>query len=307
MFAGKSGAVRLSALVVISLIILKTVVGIITGSLSVVAQAVDSFLDLFAVGVTFVAVHIAAKPADSEHPFGHGKAENIAAIIQAILIFCAGGIIIYSAIRRFGADTPLELTEAGIAVMAVSIVASILLSRHLHKVARQEDSMALEANAHNIAVDVYSAAAVLVGLILVRITGLDIIDDILALCVALLILKVGFDVLRKSFEGLVDVKLPEEEEKSIKEAIEEHFGDQVIEFHNLRTRKSGSQRYIDLHLVMPRHISLEEAHNMCDHLENDMKQRLLRTDITIHVEPCDSKCEVCPLLPCRGRLREKLK
>lgn len=305
MFAGKSGAARLSALVVISLIILKTVVGIITGSLSIVAQSVDSFLDLFAVGVTFVAVHIAAKPADSEHPFGHGKAENIAAIIQAALIFCAGGIIIYTAIRRFGAVEPLELTEAGIAVMAVSIIASILLSRYLRKVARQEDSIALEANAHNIAVDVYSAAAVLVGLILVRITGLDIIDDILALCVALLILKVGFDVLRKSFEGLVDVKLPEEEEKSIKEAIEEHFGDQVIEYHKLRTRKSGSQRYIDLHLVMPRHISLEEAHNMCDHLENDMKQRLLSTDITIHVEPCDSKCEVCPLLPCRGRLRQK--
>ena len=306
MFSGKSGAARLSALVVISLIILKTVVGVITGSLSIIAQAVDSFLDLFAVGITFIAVHIAAKPADSEHPFGHGKAENIAAIVQATLIFLAGGIIIYSAIRRFGAADPLELTEAGIAVMAVSIIASIFLSRHLRKVARQEDSMALEANAHNIAVDVYSAAAVLVGLILVRITGFDIIDDILALCVALLILKVGVDVLRKSFEGLVDVKLPEEEEESIKAAITEHFGDQVIEFHNLRTRKSGSQRYIDMHLVMPRHISLEEAHNMCDHLEKDMKQRLLRTDITIHVEPCDSKCETCPLLPCRGRLREKL-
>ena len=306
MFAGKSGAARLSALVVISLILLKTVVGIITGSLSIIAQAVDSFLDLFAVGITFVAVYIAAKPADSEHPFGHGKAENIAAIIQATLIFCAGGIIIYSAISRFGAADPLELTEAGIAVMAVSIIASILLSRYLRKVAQQEDSMALEANAHNIAVDVYSAAAVLVGLVLVRITGLDVIDNILALCVALLILKVGLDVLRKAFKSLVDVKLPEEEEKSIEQAIAEHFGDQVIEFHNLRTRKSGSQRYIDMHLVMPRHISLEEAHNMCDHLEKDMKQRLLRTDITIHVEPCDSKCETCPLLPCRGRLREKL-
>jgi len=301
MFTGKSGAIRLSALVVISLIILKTVIGILTGSLSIVAQAVDSFLDLFAVGVTFLAVHIAAKPADAEHPFGHGKAENIAAIIQAILIFIAGGTIIYSAVTRAGIDEPLELTEAGIAVMAVSIVASILLSRHLRKVARQEDSMALEANARGIAVDVYSAAAVLVGLVIVRITGLDIIDDILAGLVAILILKVGIDVLRKSFVGLIDVKLPEDEENLIKLAISEHFGDQIIEYHKLRTRKSGSQRYVDLHLVMPRHISLEEAHLMCDHLENDMKQRLLGIDITIHVEPCDGKCEQCPLLPCRGR------
>jgi cation diffusion facilitator family transporter len=305
MFTGKSGAVRLSALVVISLIVLKTVIGILTGSLSVIAQAVDSFLDLFAVGVTFLAVHIAAKPADAEHPFGHGKAENIAAIIQAILIFVAGGAIIYSAVTRAGIDEPLELTEAGIAVMAVSIIASILLSRHLHKVARQEDSIALEANAHNIAVDVYSAAAVLVGLVIVRITDLNIIDDILAGLVALLILKVGIDVLRKSFTGLIDVKLPEDEEKLITQTITEHFGDQIIEYHKLRTRKSGSQRYVDLHLVMPRHISLEEAHLMCDHLENDMKQRLLGMDITIHVEPCDSKCEQCPLLPCRGRKAAK--
>lgn len=305
MFTGKSGAVRLSALVVISLIVLKTVFGIVTGSLSIIAQAVDSFLDLFAVGVTFLAVYIAAKPADAEHPFGHGKAENIAAIIQAILIFFAGGTIIYSAIQRAGAAEPLELTEAGIAVMAVSIIASILLSRYLHKVAKQEDSMALEANAHNIAVDVYSAAAVLVGLILVRVTGYNIIDDILAGCVALLILKVGVDVLRKSFIGLIDVKLPEEEEKSIKQAITEHFGDQVIEYHKLRTRKAGSQRYIDLHLVMPRHISLEEAHLMCDHLEKDMKERLLHTDITIHVEPCDGKCEVCQLLTCERRQVKK--
>ncbi|MBN1692833.1 MAG: cation transporter [Dehalococcoidales bacterium] len=301
MFTGKSGAVRLSALVVISLIILKTVIGILTGSLSIVAQAVDSFLDLFAVGVTFLAVHIAAKPADAEHPFGHGKAENIAAIIQAILIFVAGGTIIYSAVTRASIDEPLEFTEAGIAVMVVSIIASILLSRHLRRVARQEDSMALEANANNIAVDVYSAAVVLVGLVIVRITGLDIIDDILAGLVALLILKVGIDVLRKSFTGLIDVKLPEDEENLIKLAISEHFGDQVIEYHKLRTRKSGSQRYVDLHLVMPRHISLEESHLMCDHLENDMKQRLLGMDITIHVEPCDGKCEQCPLLPCRGR------
>jgi cation diffusion facilitator family transporter len=305
MFTGQNGAVRLSALVVISLIVLKTVIGILTGSLSVIAQAVDSFLDLFAVGVTFLAVHIAAKPADKEHPFGHGKAENIAAIIQAILIFFAGGSIIYSSVSRAGVEAPLEMTEAGIAVMVVSVIASILLSRHLRKVARQEDSMALEANAHNIAVDVYSAAAVLVGLVIVRITGVDIIDDILAGLVALLILKTGIDVLRKSFTGLIDVKLPENEEKLIELAISEHFGDQVIEYHKLRTRKSGSQRYVDLHLVMPRHISLEEAHVMCDHLENDMKQRLMQMDITIHVEPCDGKCERCPLLPCRGRLKQK--
>jgi len=295
MFSGKSGAARLSIIVVVCLIVIKVVVGIITGSLSVLAQAVDSFLDLFAVSITFLALRIADRPADAEHPFGYGKAENIAAIIQAVLIFIAGGSIIYWAVRRFQTHAVPEMTEAGIGVMAVSIIASILLSRHLLKVARKEDSMALEANARNIAADVYSAAAVFIGLIVVRITGLSIIDAILAGLVALFILKVSFDVLRHSFGGLVDTKLPEDEEQIIRAAITEHLGGEVVGFHKLRTRKAGSQRYIDLHLVMPKHVSIKEAHNMCDHLEKDIEEKLVHTDVTIHVEPCDDNCDACDL------------
>ena len=304
MFSGSSGAARLSLLVVVCLIALKVVVGVITGSLSILAQAADSFLDLFAVSITFLAIRVASKPADAEHPFGHGKAENIAAIIQAVLIFFAGGTIIYTAVQRVQTETALEMTEAGIGVMAISILASLFLSRHLRKIAKKEDSAALEANAHNIAADVYSAAAVLIGLTVVRFTDLHIIDDILAGIVALFILKVGFDVLRNSFGGLVDMKLPEEEESAIKAAIMEHFGGEVVSFHKLRTRKAGNQRYIDLHLVMPRHLSIDEAHEMCDHLEKDMKRRLIRTDTTIHVEPCDGKCEACRLT-CAKRAGQK--
>ncbi|OGO43231.1 MAG: hypothetical protein A2137_05110 [Chloroflexi bacterium RBG_16_58_8] len=295
MFSGTSGATKLSLIVIVGLIVLKVIVGTVTGSLSILAQAVDSFLDLFAVSVTYLAIRFAAKPADAEHPFGHGKAENIAAIVQSVLIFIAGGSIIYSAVRRAATNAVLDTTEAGIAVMAVSIVASIFLSRYLKRVAKREDSLALAANAHNIAADVYSAAAVLVGLTVVRFTGRDIIDYILAGVVALFILKVGFDVLRNSLGGLVDVKLPEEEESNIKSAITEHFGGEVVSFHKLRTRKAGSQRYIDLHLVMPRHLSIEEAHEMCDHLEIDIRHRLVRTDVTIHVEPCDGTCKVCKI------------
>jgi cation diffusion facilitator family transporter len=295
MFSGTSGATRLSLIVVVGLVVLKVAVGVITGSLSILAQAVDSFLDLFAVSVTFLAVRLAARPADTEHPFGHGKAENIAAIIQSVLIFIAGGSIIYAAVRHIETSAPVEMTGAGIAVMAVSIVASIFLSRYLRRVARQEDSTALEANARNIAADVYSAAAVLVGLTLVTFTRLDIIDDILAGVVALFILKIALDVLRNAFGGLVDTKLPEEEEAAIRGAITEHFAGEVVSYHKLRTRKAGSQRYIDLHLVMPRYISIQQAHDMADHLEEDIKHRLGRTDVTIHVEPCDGNCPECQL------------
>jgi cation diffusion facilitator family transporter len=301
MFAGPNGAARLSVVVVVGLIILKVAVGIITGSLGVLAQAVDSFLDLFAVIVTFLAVRIAAQPADAEHPFGHGKAENMAAIIQGVLIFLAGGTIIYTAVRRAEGHAPLEMTAAGIAVMAVSIVASLLLSRHLRKVARREESLALAANADNIAADVYSAAAVLVGLIIVQVTGWDVVDDVLGGLVGLFILKVGFDVLRGSLGGLVDVKLPEEEEAVIRAAITEHAGVEVVGFHKLRTRKAGSHRYIDVHLVMPRSVDLKTAHEMCDHLEIDIRQRLVRTDVTIHVEPCDENCRECQVIACADR------
>ncbi len=292
MFSGRSGAARLSMVVVIGLIVIKVAVGAVTGSLSVLAQAVDSFLDLFAVVITFLAVRIATMPADEEHPFGHGKAENIAAIVQSVLIFFASVAIIYSAVRRIQTGATLELTEVGIGVMAVSIITSILLSRYLLRVSRQEDSIALEANAKNIAADVYSAAAVFIGLLLVRFTNYSIIDTILALLVALYILKVAYDMLRNSFGGLIDVKLPDDEEKIIKTTIKEHIG-QVVDFHALRTRKAGSQHYIDLHLVLPKDMSIEKAHDMCDHLEADIESSLPRTDVTIHVEPCDENCDQC--------------
>ena len=301
MFSTRSGAAKLSLAVVIGLVGLKVVVAIMTGSISITAQAVDSFLDLFAVAIILFAVGLAAKPADEKHPYGHGKVEDMAAVVQALLIFAAGGLIIYSAVLRIITGTTIELAEAGIGVMLVSIVASIFLSRHLRRVSQATDSIALEASAHNIAVDVYSAAAVLAGLLVIRFTGLQIFDPIIALLVALFILKVAYDVLRRSFGGLIDIRLSEAEENIIRLSIMEHVGE-LVSFHELRTRKAGSQRYIDLHLVMPKKASLEEAHRLCDHLEQDIGDKLRQANVTIHVEPCSEECDQCPILP---HLRKK--
>jgi len=295
-FSSSSGAAKLSLAVVSGLVVLKIVVSLITGSISILAQAVDSILDVLAVSLTYYAVIAATRPADREHPFGHGKLENIAAIVQAGLLFMAGTLIIRSAIERITTRAKVELAEAGIGVMLVSIIVSLFLSRYLLKVSRTTDSIALEANAHNITADVYSTSAVLVGLTIVRLSGLSIIDPILAIGVSLLILKSGYTVLRQSFGGLIDVKLPEAEENIIRSAIMEHVGE-LVDFHALRTRKSGSQRYIDLHLVMPKDVSLQKAHQMCDHLEQDIKSKLKSTSMTIHVEPCREECERCPISP----------
>ncbi|MCJ7764030.1 MAG: cation diffusion facilitator family transporter, partial [Dehalococcoidales bacterium] len=222
MFSSKSGASRLALFVILGLVILKVTVTALTGSISILAQTMDSLLDLVAVTITFFAINIATKPADKEHPFGHGKVENISAVVQAVLIFTAAGVVIYSATNRIVSRASIEMTEAGIGVMAVSIIVSILLSRHLFRVARKTDSLALEAIAHNIAADVYSAAGVLVGLVTIRLTGLDILDPAIALAVSLVILWSAYKVMRGSFGGLIDTSLSKEEESEIKECIKEH-------------------------------------------------------------------------------------
>jgi cation diffusion facilitator family transporter len=272
-FSTKAGATKLLIGVVIGLIVMKVVVGWLTGSISVLAQAADSLLDLFAAIITFSAIRIAAKPADTEHPYGHGKVEDIAAAGQGILIFVAGGLIIYAAINRIIEGSTVELAEAGVAVMAVSIVASIFLSRHLLRVARRSNSVALEANARNIATDVYSASAVLVGLAIVQFTGRYIIDSAIAIAVAIYILKVAVDTIRRPISGLLDEKLPPSQEAVIEDSVNKHSRE-ISGFHALRTRRAGSQSYIDLHLVMAGDISLERAHQICDQIEDEIESSL---------------------------------
>ncbi len=296
----RTGAAKLSLIVVISLIILKVVVSIISNSVSISAQAADSFLDLFSIGITFIAVRMSVAPADEDHPFGHGKMEGFAALIQAILVLGAGGYIIYSAIQRIIQSKPIEPDE-GMAVMGVSIFASILLSRHLQKVAKFTGSLAIEASARNIGADVYSAAGVLVGLLMVRLTGLVILDPIIALIMAGFVLKAGYEVTKRAFRELTDYTLPREEQDIIDRCIHQH-NTQLVDFHSMRSRRSGSERFVDLHLVMRRNLSVEESHQICDHLEKDIKERLANTHVGIHVEPCNGRdCIRCSIIVCNMR------
>jgi cation diffusion facilitator family transporter len=296
-FSTPIGAARLFLGVVVSLIVLKIAVGIITGSISIWAQAADSALDLLAAIITFITVGFSARPADEGHPFGHGKMEDIAAALQAALLLTAAASIIITSVRRIVAGEAIQMTELGAGVMFVSMVASIMLSRHLFHVAKETGSVALEANAHNMKGDIYSTAGVAAGLALVRLTGVAVIDPILAILVALLILRMAYRVGRMAIGGLLDVRLPENEEKLITSIISEHSSE-LAGFHEVRTRKSGSQRFVDLHLILPKNARVEDAHRMCDHLEQDIAGKLPRANVTIHVEPCDTACDRCGLTPC---------
>ncbi len=292
----KRGAAVLALVTVLGLFVLKLAIGLITGSISVLAQMADSFLDIVAVGLTFTAVILATMPADAEHPFGHGKLENISAIVQAMLIFGAAVTLIYAAVQRIIYGSEIELAQAGMAVMALSVIASLLLSRYLRRVSQETDSPALEAITRNINADVYSAGGVMVGLMIIFISGgrLALVDPILAILVSLIILRSGYEVIKHSSGALIDARLPQAEEERIKEIILSHNA-QLVGLHELRSRKSGSERLVDLHLVMPGDARVDKAHEVCDHLEEDLKVALSNLNIIIHVEPCNNDCYECSL------------
>jgi cation diffusion facilitator family transporter len=296
MLATKEGAAKLAIVAVSLLIVIKTVASILTGSIAIRADAIHSVIDLFGVVIGYTGIRIASRPPDESHPYGHGKAENIAGVVIAAMIFIAAIIIAYQAIVRLIAGGVVELVPLGIYVTAAAIAINLLVSWYSLKVARTTESIALEATARDLLADVWSSAAVLVGLILVQFTGIAILDPIVALLVAVLVGRTAFLTMRKSFGGLMDIRLPQPEEDEIVAVLEKHR-DLIAGFHKIRTRKAGSQRHIDFHLVVSRDISVEKAHRLCDRLEQEIEERLSDTSVTIHVEPCDGNCEKCATSP----------
>jgi cation diffusion facilitator family transporter len=274
---------RLSILSNCSLIVMKVIAGIFSGSVSILSEAIHSGMDLLAAVIAFFSVKMSDVPPDKEHPYGHGKYENVSGVIEAFLIFIAAGWIIFEAINKIIAPAPVENIEIGAAVMAVSAAVNFLVSRKLYKVAKKTDSIALEADALHLKTDVYTSIGVAVGLLLLWITGWHILDPLVALGVALLILRESFRLMKNAFSPLVDTSLSTEENQIITEEI----SGRGFSFHNLRTRKSGSFRFAELHLEMPENMELKDVHRLCDEIENAIESRIRQIDINIHVEPVE--------------------
>lgn len=294
--ATKESVAKLAVFAVSLLIGMKVAASIITGSIAITADAIHSVIDLFGVVIGYVGIRISSKPPDERHPFGHGKAENIAGVIIAGLITITAGIIAYQAVERIISGGAVELVTVGIYVTAAAIIINLAVSWYAMKVARATDSIALEATARDMFADVLSSGAVLIGLILVQLTDIAVLDPIVALLVAALIVRTAYLVMKKSLAGLMDTKLPKAEEDEIIACLQKHGG-QIAGFHKVRTRKAGSQRHIDFHLLVSKHINVEQAHQLCDELEREIETRLSYTSVTIHVEPCDGNCQQCSTSP----------
>ncbi len=280
---------RLSLLSNTSLIIMKLVVGLFTGSVSILSEAIHSTMDLLAAVIAFFSVRISDRPADDTHPYGHGKVENISGVIEALLIFVASVWIIIEAVKKIINPGEIDSVGLGFIVMFISAAINFIVSKKLYKVAKQEDSIALEADALHLKADVYTSLGVGGGLFLIWLTGLNYLDPIVAILVAIFILKESFELLKTAFNPLLDVKLSDEEIEIIKDKINQY--DSVFcNYHDLKTRKSGRIRYIDLHLVFPENKSIKEAHDICDRIEQNIEQVLKYAEVMIHLESSDTTC-----------------
>lgn len=285
-------AAQVSVLSNTGLVILKLAAGIFMGSVSVISEAIHSGLDLAAALIAFFSLKQASQPADETHQYGHGKIENVSGVIEAILIFIAAIWIIIEAVDKLLHGTMIESVNLGIAVMAFTSLVNFMVSRYLFKVANKTDSIALKADAMHLSTDVVTSVGVMAGLALIKITGMQILDPIAALIVAGLIIKASIELTKEAFWPLLDAKLPDEEEQEIINIIRNYKGD-FVEFHELRSRKAGSERHIDLHLVVPQDKPIKEVHDVCNQIEEKIKERFSPSDVLIHVEPCDNHCRHC--------------
>ncbi len=279
------------------LIAVKAVAVALTGSIGILADAVHSLVDLTGAIIGYIGVRVAGRPPDEEHRFGHGRAEDMAGAVIAALIFIAGAIIAYHAIQRLLSGAVVEMVDAGIFATAGAIAINVAVSRYVLGMARATDSIALEAMGRDLMADVMSSVAVLVGLVLVRATGQAFLDPVVALIVVVLITRAAFLTMRKAANNLMDTKLPEEEESRIRELLNRHKD--IANYHGMRTRKAGSQRHVQLHIVVPRDKTVEEGHRVAEDVEDEIRTLFPGSAVTVHVEPCTPDCAECPT-PCEN-------
>ena len=288
----KTRAAGLSILSNAVLIALKLAAGAITGSIAIITEAVHSSIDLLASVIAYFSVRKADEPPDDDHPYGHAKVENVAAGIEGMLILVGAGIIVFESVRRLVDVPEVESIGVGIAVIAFSAVANFGVSTYLYRQAELTESPALEGDAAHLRTDAATSAGVLVALVAVEVTGVQILDPITALLVAVAIVSAGVRILMRSSRVLVDEALPAHELAAVREAIEAHDAPELTGFHKLRARRAGSHRYIDLHVQFAEGTTLSRAHEVSHELQRAIGARLRGSDVLIHLEPADGGRDV---------------
>jgi cation diffusion facilitator family transporter len=293
----KEQIVKLSVFSNSFLVISKLIIGLISGSVSVISEAIHSAIDLIAALIAFFSVKNSSKPPDKEHRFGHGKIENVSGFLEAILIFIAAIWIIYEAFKKIIYPTEIEKIGLGIIVMLSSSILNFYVSRRLMKVALETDSIAIKADSLHLMTDVYTSLGVAGSLLLIWLmefffkgNHFHFLDPLCAILVAALIIKTAYKLTKEAFADLIDSSIPKEEIKLIEDKINS-FAD-IMSYKSLKTRKSGGETFIEMDLIFDKRISLLKAHEITDNLIIEIKKDFPHSHINIHMEPCIDPCSI---------------
>ncbi|MBC7692814.1 MAG: cation transporter [Methylotenera sp.] len=289
----RSKAATLALVATVGLTVLKLGVGFLSGSVGVISEGIHSFLDLVSATVAFFTVREAGKPADPEHPFGHGKIETLSSLFESLLLVVAAGFITYEGIEHFSHPAPIAHQNLAVITILISMVVSYFVYVHNAKAAQETDSSAIKVNALHFLSDVVASAGILVGLLILRFTGWLLIDPLMAFGVAGYILLISIKQVKEALFELADTQLPEREVTELRKILDRFQGGEAIESHDLRTRKSGATRHIDFHLVVCGEMSVTESHAICDEMEAKIIEDFPSASVNIHVEPCETENMNC--------------
>jgi cation diffusion facilitator family transporter len=268
---------------------MKLAVAATTGAVSVFAEAIHSFGDLIGATVAMIAVTVSDAPPDDSHAYGHGKFENLSGVASALLMFIAGTYAVWEAIKHLRHARHHTSVDFGLCVMAFSVIANMLVSRHLITVGRETDSAALTADGYHLRTDIYTSLGVFLSLLIVKLTGWTWMDAAAALFVSALIFVTGFKLAGDAVGTLSDKSLPLDEERARRDTIESD--PRVLSYHNLRTRKSGSHRHVDVHVLISDANSFVQAHDFTEALEERLRNTLPNVHPIIHIEPYEAEAQ----------------
>lgn len=276
----------LSIAAAIATILLKGVAWKLTGSIGLLSDAIESFVNLAGALMALWMLTLAALPADDDHAHGHGKAEYFSSAFEGFLILLAAVSIGYTAIDRLMHPQPLEAVAVGLMVSVVASVINFATARTLMRVGRTHNSITLEADAHHLMTDVWTSAGVIVGVGLVWLTGALWLDPVIALLVAANIVWTGWQLMQRSAAGLMDISLSAERLEEI-ETLLTGYRAQGLDFHALRTRQAGSRAFVTLHMLVPGNWTVQQGHDWAERIEADIRKALPHAHVTTHLEPLE--------------------
>lgn len=259
---------------------------LLTGSVGLLSDALESVVNLVAAVIALAMLTIAARPPDEEHAYGHDKVEYFSSGVEGVLILLAAASIIYTALPRLFNPQALEEVGLGVVISIVASVVNVVVARILHRAGKQHNSITLEADAHHLMTDVWTSAGVIVGIGAVVFTGWQWLDPVIALIVAANIVWAGIQLVRRSALGLMDTALPADELEVVQKVLG-HYEDQGIQFHALWTRQAAARRFVSMHVLVPGWWTVQDGHSFVEKIEYDIRCKLPNTNVFTHLEPIE--------------------